>query len=343
MLNFLYGVKLKMKVDKLKIGVVGLGKMGIMHTCLLNVLPNAKVSAIFDKSQLMRLMAKRAIHEALITDQLEKFSSLELDGIFVLTPIPSHYSIIKEIYAKRLSRNVFVEKTLSSSFEKSEELCKLSESSAGVNMVGYMKRFAVTFNQAKELLNQEVLGDIISFSANAFSSDFADAEKGSIVSRGRGGVLDDLGSHVIDLAIWFFGGLNVTSAKANLQLAADSEDVVTFSVSGLNDLAGVFEISWCKKGYRMPEFELSIRGAKGNLSVNDDEVRLDLGGSSPRRWYKQDLNDSVSFLLGGSEYYREDKHFVDSLAIGQSSASDFRSALQVDFLIKQVRDKIRND
>ena len=113
---------------KIKLGVVGLGKMGINHTCILNTLPNVEISALCDKSRLMRVMAKRVFHNALITDDLGKLATLNLDAIFVLTPIPSHYSIIKGIYANDLPRNIFVEKTLTSSYDKSEELCKLAMS-----------------------------------------------------------------------------------------------------------------------------------------------------------------------------------------------------------------------
>ncbi len=112
-----------------------------------------------------------------------------------------------------------------------------------------------------------MLGDIVSFKAYAFWSDFAEAAKGSTVSKGRGGVLFDLGSHVMDLALWFFGDLDVTSAKVDLRLVPDSEDTVTFSVASSNNLTGNFDVSWCKKGYRMPEFGLSLIGTKGTLRL----------------------------------------------------------------------------
>jgi predicted dehydrogenase len=328
---------------QLKVGVIGLGKMGIMHACLLNIFPNVKVSALCDKSRLMRTIAKRTLKGALVTGTLDNFVDLNLDAIYVLTPIPSHYPIIKEIHVKDLARNVFVEKTLSSSYSQSEELYTLSQNHTGVNMVGYMKRFGVTFNQAKTLLDKQVLGELVSFDAYAFSSDFADVPEGSTISKARGGVLEDLGSHVADLAIWFFGDLNVTSAKVNSRIAPDSEDAVGFRVAGSNDLQGKFEVSWCKGGYRMPEFGLSIRGKNGTLKVNDDEVKLELSPAQPKRWYRQDLDDSVGFLLGSPEYYREDKHFIDSVFSGEDTLSDFKGALKVDYLLEQVRRKIAND
>jgi predicted dehydrogenase len=328
---------------QLKVGVIGLGKMGIMHACLLNTFPNTKVFALCDKSRLMRTIAKRTFKDALVTDTLDKFIDLNLDAIYVLTPIPSHYPIIKEIYVKDLAKNVFVEKTLTSSYNKSEELCKLSQNHTGVNMVGYMKRFGVTFNQAKTLLDKQVLGELTSFDAYAFSSDFADVPEGSQVSKARGGALEDLGSHVVDLALWSFGDLNVTSAKVNSRIAPDSIDALSFEVTGPNSIEGKFEVSWCKSGYRMPEFGISIQGTKGTLNVNDDEVKLMLNHSQPKSWYRQDLDDNVGFLLGGSEYYRENKEFLESVMSEETPKSSFNSALKVDYLLEQVRSKVTND
>lgn len=321
----------------LKVGVVGLGKMGIMHACLLNTFPNVKVKALCDKSRLIRTLAKHSLQNVTVTEDIDQLAGLGLDAIFVLTPIPAHYPLIKEICAKKLAENVFVEKTLTSSYKHSLELCRLAQEHLGASMVGYMKRFSVTFNQAKNLLDHHALGDLLSFSGYAFSSDFADVPEGSNISKARGGALDDLGSHVVDLASWFFGDLVVDFAQINSRIAEDSEDDVSFGVTGSDSLQGIFEVSWRKNGYRMPEFGLSIHGTKGTLRVNDDEVQLELNGEAPKTWYRHDLDDNVGYLLGGPEYYREDKHFIDSIVMGHPTRSSFESTLSVDCLIEQVR------
>jgi len=325
---------------RLKVGIVGLGKMGIMHACLLNVLPNVQVSALCDRSRLMRIIAKRAFKGVFVTDSLEKFGGRNLDAVYVLTPIPSHFPIIKEIYSRNIAKNVFVEKTLTSKYNQSQELCTLSENQAGVNMVGYMKRFGVTYNKAKSLLEQGVLGELVFFQGYAFSSDFSDVPEGSTLTKARGGVIEDLGSHVVDLAVWTFGDLKVTSAKVNFRIAPDSQDDVSFDVAGSDSLEGKFQVSWCRNGYRMPEFGLYVQGTKGTLQVNDDQVTLALNGAQQKTWYRLDLDDNVGFLLGAPEYYREDKHFIDSMISREITQSDFKSALKVDYLMEQVRRQV---
>lgn len=321
----------------LKVAVVGLGKMGLLHSSIINILPNVQLAAICDKSWLMRKVAKKIFKAPIITASIDKLAEIGLDAIYVTTPIPSHYNVIKEIYEKNITHNIFTEKTLSSTYIKSKELCGLSQNHKGLTMVGYMKRFSVTFKKAKELITEGILGQIVSFKAYAYSSDFFDAKKVSSVSGARGGALEDLGSHAVDLAIWFFGDLTVKSAQIESRFSTASIDCANFEVNGLNGLKGAFDVSWCKEGYRMPEFRIAVTGANGALSVDDSALKLEMNNSTQKTWYRQDLDDSVKFSLGDPEYFREDYAFFQSLACKRSVESNFQTALKVDSLLEEVR------
>ena len=50
-----------MSSKRVRVGVVGLGKMGLLHAGVLNVLPDAELVAICEKSSLIRKMAKKAV------------------------------------------------------------------------------------------------------------------------------------------------------------------------------------------------------------------------------------------------------------------------------------------
>jgi predicted dehydrogenase len=232
---------------------------------------------------------------------------------------------------------MFVEKTLADSWDKARSVTELAENCGGINMVGYMKRFAVTFQKAKNLLNQEIIGELSSFDACAYSSDFAAIKKGSKGSGSRGGVLSDLSSHVIDLALVFFGDFEVGSAKVESMGEGGCEDSAQFTVKKPG-LGGQFDVSWCMDNYHMPHFGLEIRGDKGTISVDDDKVELMLDGES-KKWYRHDLDDNVNFMLGLPEYYREDEHFVNSVLSGNKTDLPFLTASKVDYIINQVQKK----
>ena len=329
--------------ESLRVAVVGLGKMGLLHASILNVLPNVQVTALCDKSALIRKFCKKVFDEVRVVDDVEKLSGLDLDVVYVTTPISGHFFVAKTVYLKGIARNVFVEKTLASSYEKAKELCESVQTFGGTNMVGYMKRFAVPFRKAKDLLNHEALGEVVSFDAYAYSSDFSGIKKGSKTSVSRGGVLGDLGSHVIDLALWLFGDLEVESAQQESMTEGGSEDSACFGVKNSSGLEGRFDVSWCMDNYRLPEFGLVIRGLKGVMRVDDYKVGLELNDGKSCRWYRHDLNDNVGFLLGDPEYFREDEYFIKSILEGHNAEPSFLTASKVDYVIDQVKSRAGKD
>jgi predicted dehydrogenase len=319
--------------EKLRVAVVGVGKMGLVHASILNTLPTVELVALCDKSTLIRKFCDKLLSGVRIVDDIAKMSDLDIDVVCVTTPIPSHYSIINSLFSTRKAPNVFVEKTLSSSYADSAKLCELARNSGRVNMVGYMKRFAVTFRKAKELLSQGAIGYVYSFEAHAYSSDFFGIANPSQVSSSRGGVLSDLGSHVIDLGLWFFGDFQVQPCQAN---TIDIQNTVQFNVKTGEPIEGTFDVSWCKEGYHVPEFGLLIKGSKGKIMVDDDVVKLEPTSGQSIRWHRHDLNDNVGFLLGAPEYFREDEYFVKSILNGVIAEPSFDTAAKVDYIIGKV-------
>lgn len=328
-----------MEKEKLKIGVVGLGKMGILHSCILNVLPRVELSVLCEKSGTTRRLLKKVFNGVRIVDDVRKLADFGLDGVYVTTPIPSHHPIVKTLYSMNLTRNLFVEKTLAASYEQAKELSELANRFGGVNMVGYLRRFYVTFNKAKDMLSEGVLGELSSFKAYAYSSDFLGVTDGAEASASRGGVLRDLGCYAVDLALWFFGDLQVRSVRSASAANIGAGDSVDFEVENYGGLRGDLSASWRMENYRMPEAGLSITGSKGNLMVNDDKIELTLR-SEKSTLYRHDLDDNVPFWLALPEYYREDLSFVEHVWEAVKAEPDFREGSKVDEIISQVEKRV---
>ena len=252
---------------------------------------------------------------------------------------PSHFSIIKQVYAEHLARHVFTEKTLALNYDQSRELCQLAKGTDGSTMVGYMKRFSLVFGKVREILLAGELGEVQEFKAHAYSSDFLGLTKKSISSASRGGALSDLGCHVIDLALWIFGRFDVQNVLDVVKNEAGSETSVSFEVANSGGLAGKFDISQSVAGYRMPEFGLSVECAKGRIDVNDDRLFLTLKNGTQRRWYRHDVYDGVYFSMGDPEYYREDSEFVHSVLDGRRCELSFENASIIDYMIDEVRSR----
>jgi len=315
--------------------------MGLLHSSILSTFPNTKLVAVCDTSALMNRLYKKifAPMGVNVINDFDKLSSFDLDAVYVTTPISSHSLIVKSLLTKGKVRNLFVEKTLASDYSQARELCSLSNQLGGLTMVGYMKRFSVIFGKAKELLAKGELGDPLSFKAYAFSSDFLGVTKESKSSSSRGGAVRDIGCHLIDLAIWLLGDFEVSAILSREDTLIGSETYVSFSTKGSTGLGGHFDISQRMQNYRMPEFGFLINCPKGLIDVNDDRLLLTLSNGEQKKWFKHDLNDGVDFFLGESEYFRENKEFVNALSEKRPCEPNFDTASMVDYVIDQVREK----
>ena len=321
-----------MKNGKLRVAVVGLGKMGLVHAGVLNVIPDVQLVALCEKSKLIQRFSKKIFSGIDVVDDVKKLIDLNLDAVYITTPIPTHYALANSILKEGIAPHLFVEKTLCQSYQESSQLAELVNETQSVNMVGYLRRFYVTFNKARELILNGVLGDVTSFKAYAYSSDFIGARKNNI-SMARGGVLRDLCCHAIDLALWFFDDLHGNSVKTSSK--DSTENSVNLKITS-SEIAGELDVSWLKEGFHLPEVGFCVTGNRGELEVNDDQVKLRLSNAAPSIWYRHDLHDSVPFWLGLPEYYREDQHFVNSIINEEKAKPDFTEAAEVDKIISEV-------
>jgi predicted dehydrogenase len=148
-----------------------------------------------------------------------------------------------------------------------------------------------------------------------------------------------LGCHAIEVALWFFGDMQVKSVKFEIPMSRYSERSIYFECKKSDGLEGKFNISQSAENFRMPEVGLLINGSLGTIEVNDDKLDLKLKNGKSLTWYRHDLCDNVAFLLGTPEYFREDEYFIKSVLQGHAAEPSFDTALKVDYLIDQTKDK----
>ena len=321
----------------IRVGVIGFGKMGLLHASILSVLPCVQLVAVCERNLPTRISASRLLNRVKVVRSMEELSLLGLDAAYVTTPASSHFAVAAAVYSKHIAKHVFVEKPLACSGDEATRLCSLAEDAGGVNMVGYNRRFIPIFVKAKEIVDDGILGEVGYFEARAHSSDFVGTSRNAGPPAAIGGVLSDLGCHAIDLALWFLGSLEIVSARTQSRSGSDSEDSAHFSVRSPGGFDGEFHISWCMEDYRLPEIALLVQGSKGEISVNEDTLKLNLNKGQSTIWHRPNLDDKASYLLGGTEYFREDEVFARAILGECAGEPDFRAAAVVDRMIDQVR------
>lgn len=326
----------------LKLGVIGLGKMGLLHSGIHSALAGEPIAVACEKDNMIARMARKAIPHLKIYDDYATMVSREtLDAVIITTPVQTHANIVLDIVASNSAINLFVEKPLAANHEEARRICDAVGKTNAVHMVGLQKRFAATFSKGKEFLANGEIGKPQFFRGHIFSSDVFSGGEGWRLKKGSGGVAVDLGPHIVDLILWYFGDPSKVTGLCK-SLYSSVEDYVHASLEFQNGLFGNIDMSWSIRNYRLPELYLEVHGSRGTLTVSDDFVKLQLdeaGTSLPAGtnvFRKPELQPSVPFLLAEPEFTLEDAAFRSALTDRKASEPDFFAGAEVNDLIDVI-------
>ena len=132
-------------MNKIKIGVLGLGHLGKIHLKLLLDQPNALCTGVFDTNN-ARFKAMRDRYNVHVFNTEEDLIKAS-DAIILVTPTPSHYSLAKQCLLQ--SKHVFIEKPLCSNLEEALDLKKISDTNKCIVQIGHVERFNPAFQAAQ--------------------------------------------------------------------------------------------------------------------------------------------------------------------------------------------------
>jgi len=306
-------------LKEVSIAVIGFGKMGLLHSAILNLYKPNSVKFIVDKSRIITIGGSLIVKNTRFVRDLEKLLNEDIDAAYVTTPAESHYSITKRLLEAGV-KAAFVEKPPTIDLSSFNKL--LDHAKGRLVMVGFQKRYALPFRHVKLLLERGVVGDVKEVQCYIKSSDILKPTT-RFNALGRG-VLLDLGIHLIDLLSWLFGELTVEYAKAR-SLHTSVDDVFEAVLN-----AGGFSIrlkaSWSDPGFRLPETMIEVKGDKGGIRVTEDYVKISLSEGSTNAFYKPHYYRGFPpVLVADPEYTIEDMHFLGYLATGRMPETSIES------------------
>jgi len=301
----------------LKFAVIGFGKMGILHSGILNLLNPNCVRAVVDKSRLLVFGASKLIKNIKFYRDVDKMLKSENpDIIYVTTPPQSHYEIVSKLLDARVGC-IFVEKPPTTDSKELHSLIGKMGNNQMV-MVGFQKRFALPFRHAKMLISEKVIGDVEEISAYIKSSDVM-VPTVRFNSLGRG-VLLDLGVHLVDLLLWMFNA-NIVEASRRRRIYTGVDDHFEAKLKTEDNVKVNVEATWCSAEHRLPETCIEVHASKGVLRVTEDHLNVESMERHPK------LNDETKLAtyrphyyqgfppvnLADPEYTLEDMHFLCSI------------------------------
>lgn len=251
-------------IKKLKWGVAGLGRYAE-----LTFIPTL---ALLRKSTLNAVYSHNAARAQSIADKFgvddhfnnfDKFLKSDIDAVYISSANFHHYEQV--IKAAKAGKHILCEKPIAMDSVQAEEMVRTCEQNNVKFAVNYSLRFHPIITKAKELLDSQILGKLVSIGVN-YNVDFPPNTNFRFQKeQSGGGALRDIGTHMIDL-LRFFGGeiTYINGVYDNIIYKSEVDDfgmgIVKFEESGY----GSFNISYNNiKSFN----RIEILGHKGAIGI----------------------------------------------------------------------------
>ena len=215
-----------------KIGLIGCGNRSKAIIDALNSVPEIEIAALCDivphkmgqRAQLIKTSDKPKFVKSL--DELLKMP--ELDCIGVLTPNDTHRDIV--IAAFEAGKHVWCEKPMALTVAECNDMIGAAERYRKALQIGNQRRHSGEYKALIEAIRTKPVGKILQSSLYDYRSDWrvpdpdeypADTPYWRMDQKRSGGVVYEMGAHIIDVNNWVF----------------DSEPVAVCSLQGVNNFS----------------------------------------------------------------------------------------------------------
>lgn len=264
----------------IKVGFIGLGQMGQLHLVDCLHMKQVKVVAAADPSKKALNKAKALGVSNLYTDYAELLNKEKnnLDAVIISVPNFLHLDTIS--LSLEAGINVFVEKPLAVNVQECKEVVKKVEASGKKFMIGHCYRFVPAVEKIKADLNRGIIGNLeVATIEEIVNGPFSHPRNPAPVpewwfdkKKSGGGVLTDLGYHMIDL-FRFFTEEEVTVSFADLSYKYDlpvEEGALVVLKTANTSIKGIINVGWYQRSV-FPKFNFRtiLHGDSGYLSTEE--------------------------------------------------------------------------
>lgn len=251
---------------KLKWGIAGCGNFAENYFLpALQLVQRSKLVSVYshELSRAKSIASKFGTMNAF--DDFNSFLASGIDAVYVSSVNADHYWQVIE--SAKAHKNILCERPMALDSKQAEEMINVCKENNVVLMVDHLHRFHPHVQKAKELIEKQMLGKIVSISAS-YNIDLAPDHNFRFKKElSGGGVLRDLGSQMIDM-LRYFGG-SITEVKAfmdNVVYKSDVEDFSSAIVKFEKNGYGQFNISYnTKKAFN----RIEILGYNGSIAIEN--------------------------------------------------------------------------
>jgi len=136
-------------MKKLRVGVVGTGRLGSIHTRVYNELGNVELVGICDTSLEKLNSLASQYNLAKFTNHKELLD--KVDAVSIAVPTNQHYYVAKDFINKGI--HVLIEKPITNNLTQAKELIKLAKKNKVTMQVGHVERFNSAFTAIEHIVD----------------------------------------------------------------------------------------------------------------------------------------------------------------------------------------------
>jgi predicted dehydrogenase len=314
----------------MKILIYGFGRMGLTHFSILNGLNPDLDFSVIEPNKILRKILQKNINAKFYADD----SSLKqaFDITLITTPPSIHLQLLEKSI-NRGDKKIFVEKPFGG--YTNTNLNNIPESNS--IHIGYVLRFNPCIQWVKTNINpldiKSIHGQYLS---NTIEKKPTGWRNGSF-----SGVLNEMGSHVIDLIQYIVGDdqMEVLSSKKE-SIVSDIDDIVEATLKTKNDISISMYFNWVKKEIRKPVFGIEVQMKDGSkYSIDQQQInKYSSTGDFIEKVAVTDLAKPVPFYLRGVDFTDQ---MLDLLGDNKIMAS-INDALAVNTLMEKILNNENN-
>ena len=267
------------------IGIVGYGMMGKAHSYAYTAAPvmrdlpcRPRLAVISGRDRQKVAQAASAYGvESWTADWQELIGRPEVDIVDICTPPGTHAEIAAA--AAAAGKAVICEKPLAVTYEQAAGALSAVRRAGVLNAVGFNYRRLPAVSLMKRMVDEGAVGKVRLLRASWLSDEFADPKTPFDWRFDRsigGSTIADLGSHLIDMAIWFAGGVAEVSGQSETFVRERTlpgrpsietvtvDDASSALIRFESGARGVLEMARC--AVRRPcDFTIEVNGETGTL------------------------------------------------------------------------------
>lgn len=283
----------------MSIGIVGAGWIA-EHAhlpCFLS-LDNVSVRAIYDTDEARAArLAEQA--GAAACSRLSEIGQVPLDAVILCTPNHTHYEIAKHFLEKGI--HVLCEKPMTTTAKEAESLRRLAEETGTVLMMGFVNRYRDDIRELRSRIAAGQIGEV-QICEVSWRRKRGIPRPGSWFTQKQlsgGGVLIDLGSHMLDQLLFLTGAEEPVACLGSFHSRpvftqegysnwlgssesekVEVEDTAVGMIQFANGMLGKVHVSW-QDDVAGDFVQIHLKGERGSLTLNT------LFGFSDQGLYKQ--------------------------------------------------------